>query len=186
MLQGKFKPIPELAYPEGEAVTPEQLKQFHNQQQRRTQLQQWREGLFSTVRGGLEYGDGQRLMFTPEHVTAIEQFIAQRDGKMFTPQDYVKLALFDQILAQHRDHVTSGLESKLSGTRAGGATTSPTQPNQSSAAGERTVLPSPSSPDTHPATEGRVPSVESFLKQNDPDWWAKVQAGQKGIMDPRD
>lgn len=142
-------------------------------QKRQGRIQSFRDGMIDIVGKPQKYGDATVTFTDQSEVDDFEGWMQGMFNGKLTPQDMLFLYRRNEILQAHSDARIRAFEAKLGGNR------------QNLTAGNRQGPPSPKSNTTQQANgEGRrVPSLEDFIKQENPDAAAAIARGELSVLE---
>jgi len=144
-------------------------------QQRQNQLDErtnrFREGMLEVAGGVHNFGKASISFNSQEELNQFESFMQDRFNNGLTPMDMLKLYRFDAILKGHGDGVIRGHEKTITNRRAKMKT------------GENINKPGPVHKPGAPVGNGRVPSMEEFIRQENPAALKAINAGELSVLE---
>lgn len=150
-----------------------ELERAQAEQARKARVQAFRSGMIDIVGKPQSFGEASVTFASQDEVESFESWMQEMFNGKMTPNDMLKIYRFDQILKAHGDAVVRKFEGKL-GSRGRNVT-----------AGNRQGKPEPKSKDTQPSSggRGRVPSLEDFIKQENPEAAAAIARGEISVLE---
>ena len=144
-------------------------------QQRRQQLEdrtdKFRNGMVEVAGGVHNFGNATVSFNSPEELSQFENWMQEKFNGGMSPNDMLKLYKFDSILKGHGDGAIRGHTKSLNGRRA------------KMKVGADIRKPGPSNKPGAPVGNGRVPSMEEFLAQENPAALKAINAGDINVLE---
>lgn len=144
----------------------------HDQDRKRSErLENFRDGMIDLTGKIHQFGETSVGFSSEGEVQQFETWMQDQFSGKMTPKDMFKLYMFDTILKQHGDAVVRKYEGKLKG-------------GQKIDTGRNIDPNAPAKPrKEQPDGEGRVPSLEEYLNQNNPRAGKAINEGNLNPLD---